>query len=51
MLTKRETNHLGHFLLTLFIWPWLFAWIMFYMSNRSHNDEVDRMIWQASQKD
>lgn len=25
---KRQTNHLLHFLISLFIWPWLVMWIL-----------------------
>lgn len=49
MLTKRHTNHLGHFILSVLFFPWVLAWILFHLSNRAHNDEVDRMMWMASQ--
>jgi hypothetical protein len=50
MLTKRDTNHFGHLIVTILFWPWLIAWIMFYMANQRHNDEVDRLMWMAEQK-
>jgi hypothetical protein len=48
MLTKRYTNHFGHLILTILFFPWLLAWIMFHISNRNHNDEVDRLMWVAT---
>lgn len=49
MLTKRSTNHIGHLILSILFFPWVIAWIMFYISNRNHNDEIDRMMWVAVQ--
>ncbi|UAV89627.1 hypothetical protein [Pseudomonas phage COT4] len=50
MLTKRYTNHIGHFILSILFFPWVLAWIAFYLANQRHNDEVDRMMWMAAQK-
>jgi len=49
-MQHRHTNHLGHFILTILFFPWALAWILFYLSNQRHNDEVDRLIWQSTRK-
>jgi hypothetical protein len=48
MLTKRNTNHFGHFILTVLFFPWVIAWIAFYISNRNYNDHIDQLMWSTA---
>lgn len=41
---KRKTNHIGHLILSVLFFPWVLAWILFYISNRNYNERVDDRI-------
>mgnify|MGYP003407547402 CR=1 FL=1 len=46
----RSTNHIGHLILSIFFFPWIIAWVCFYISNRNHNERVDQRIHEMHQR-
>jgi hypothetical protein len=47
----KETNHLLHFILTLFTGFWFLFWIYFGVSNHAHNARVDRLKYEQAMRE
>ena len=43
MYQYKETSHIFHAIMSLIFFPWVIIWAACYMSNKSHNDRIDRL--------